>query len=202
LFINPVANSKGKKQLQKALKESGQWTQLLAALKPPVPSPVPFWKTCARWLGSFVAFLAALAGLYAAYPWLSVEKDEMLDPNNPYSEMFLVGNGGYVPTTEMQVQCSPDFVTDKDNYVLRSSLDIANFQIDYLGHGGTATLPCFELVRTFSFSRLKRAKLTIKITYAFIHLNISWLRKSQSFQFVATLGSDGHLHWMTAPSSN
>jgi hypothetical protein len=44
-----------------------------------------------------------------AAPSLGLQKDESLNPNNPYKTMFAVVNHGYVPATNIEVDCNFSF---------------------------------------------------------------------------------------------
>ena len=180
------------------LQESGLWKQLVAASQQPVPQQVPVWKLVTRWSAATIAFLAAVSGLYAAYPWLSVQKDELLDPSNQFSEMFVVKNDGYIPTTDMEVLCVPFFETSKHVAFDGIAQRWPTFNISYLGHDGFATLPCFQIPEVLSnFGTPKgTSRLIIEIRYAYYHLNTRRLRRSQSFEFVSTPNANGVQHWM------
>jgi hypothetical protein len=108
------------------------------------PSNWKIWKRIPAWVYFFVVTLSVLITLLEGYPWLSIEKDELLNPLDPYSQMFYVINGGYVPTTEMEVTCAPDFMTSRAIGVTGGGFRWAGTDIPYLGHGDKATLPCFR----------------------------------------------------------
>jgi hypothetical protein len=172
---------------------------------PPLPKISPktsLWRRILRWKWASIVVLATVVTLFQGYPWLSVQRGGMLNPRNPYSEMFEVSNGGYIPLTDVRVLCifnaqsSSIHISDS-----RFESDVAA----YLEHGRTATVPCFYV---FDISEIPgRAHFQMTITYAFYHLNLRMLRRSQVFQFESIPSEDGTQHWqfisyhVTPPSS-
>jgi hypothetical protein len=143
-----------------------------------------------RWKWPAIA-VGALTTIMTWYPWLSIQRSGMVDPRNPYSEMFEISNGGYIPLTNLDSHCIANF--DTPGVHLRNSGMWAIGFANYLGHGGTVTLPCFRL---FHISEMPSgAKLDIEVIYAFYHLNPQWLRRSQVFHFQSIRGDDGSQHW-------
>jgi hypothetical protein len=179
------------------LREAGlsQPSQLPARSKPE-KSPASFWKIWKKipaW--AYFAFAAFSVGitLLEGYPWLSVEESGFLDPSDPFSQMFKLANGGYVPVTDLFAGCSAD--TSVNGYVFKDTginLPLA----DYLGHEGSVTLPCFEMFRLHGAVVPSGSDLKITITYAFFHLNWKPIRRSQEFHFKSIVGSDHSQHWI------
>jgi hypothetical protein len=78
--------------------------QPLPAIAPPKASllrRILSWK----WAWALAVFAATVVSLLEGYPWLSIQEGPLLDPSNPYSEMFSVSNGGYVPITDLDASC-------------------------------------------------------------------------------------------------
>jgi|SRR5215472_452938 len=191
--VTPMANSRDRRRRRRMQREAG----LQVRPKPPSPPPtvvsVPFWTRIPRWLYAVGTVLAIVITLLEGYPWLSVEEGPILDARNPLTEMFRVVNGGYVAVTDLDANCNVTIETS--NHVL---LDHNNFSFsrfaDYLAHDGRTTIPCF---RSIGHKQLfDGSKLDVTITYALYHLNISVLRRSQTFHFKSVPDSSGILHWV------
>jgi hypothetical protein len=156
------------------------------------PKP-PFWQRSHKLLWTILGALAILGTLIEIYPWLSIEEDALLDPHNPFSELFVVTNEGYIPVTDLDALCTGNgSVSARGNTFANIRREDRRFA-DYLGKGGRVTAPCFRLMHGISPD--SGATLDIKITYAFYHLNLSLLRRSQTFYFKSIIGDDGAQHW-------
>lgn len=130
------------------------------------------------------------------YPWLSVEKDVVLDPRNPYTQMFVLINTGYIPIVNLDAHCtmSSKVVIGNTTFHLdRNTVHWLNF-VDYLGHEGRVTIPCFHDLSTNG--QISDATLTITINYGFLYANVRPLRRWQKFRFKAVPAPDGQLHWL------
>ena len=165
---------------------------------PPLPIEPPPTKSLLRrvfqWKYAVLIFLATIITLLEGYPWLSVERGEVLDPRNPYSEMFDARNGGYVPITNLDALCSMKFTDSRGNEFDSLNTTYPTFA-SYLGHDGRITIPCFRSLATEGVQIMNGAELTVTIYYAMYHFNLSFLRKSQKFRFKAIVGKDGSHHW-------
>lgn len=166
-------------------------------LKPPSPAPVlapiPFWKRIPKWLFALLGMLGVLIGIIQSYPWLSIEESGLLDPANPYSEMFKAKNTGYLPVTSLFVTCASDTTIGTNVFHnVSGTLPLA----DYLGHEGTVTVPCFRLFQTGGDTVSSGSILTITISYAIVYLNWQMLRRSQKFKFKSIVGADNSQHWI------
>lgn len=65
----------------------------------------------------------------------------------------------------------------------------------YLAHSGKATVPCFYQPAGMRGGLIyQTATLDIRIEYAFFHMNLRSLRRSQKFHFESISASDGSLH--------
>ncbi len=127
-----------------------------------------------------------------SYPWLSIQEGEFLDPHNPYTELFKVSNGGYIPLTNLSAACNESFesgpIVMKNNTVF-----FPNFA-SYLGHDSATTIPCFAIV--YAPKIPEGAKFEVRIEYAYYHINFKRFRRHQSFHFKSIKGKDGLLHWL------
>jgi hypothetical protein len=141
-----------------------------------------------------VVFATLVITLLEGWPWLSIEKDTQLDPLNPYSEMFVVVNTGYIPITSLDALCVSSFSGRREKFENMGSR-WPGFAT-YLGHEGRVTIPCFRHISIgSSFAVNPEATLDITIIYAFPYLNFTPLRRSQEFRFKAISSTDGTLHW-------
>jgi len=168
--------------------------------QPPPATPQPqirkrFWKRVPGWLWTAIVAFSVLVTVLAAYPWLSIHEGALTDPANPFSELFTVSNGGYIPLTDLDAYCT---FTLNRNF----SDNTALFQgfAAHLGHDGGVTLPCFRAVSLDNFPVRAGATLDVKIEYAFFHINLARLRRSQSFHFQNIIGKDGVPHWIVLAS--
>src|ERR1700730_9517027 len=101
-----MANSKGRRKLRRILQEQGLSVPQPAPVTPRTPEPsIPFWKRIPGWLYGAVVALSVLITTLEGYPWLSVQEGPLLDPQNPYSELFSVSNGGYAPVSNLGAYC-------------------------------------------------------------------------------------------------
>ncbi|HEV2221654.1 MAG TPA: hypothetical protein VGR84_01490 [Candidatus Acidoferrales bacterium] len=153
--------------------------------------PAHFWKKVPRWIWVATVGFSVLITMAEGYPWLSIQTSGLLDPYNPYSELFQVSNGGYVPLTNLDCDCGVNF--DSPHIHFQNDSFISDGFAKHLGHGGTATLPCFRVIRTSDVP--SGAKLDIVVSYSFFRVNLHWLRRSQTFHFQSIRGDDGSQHW-------
>lgn len=119
-----------------------------------------------------------------------------MDPTNPYSQMFRVTNGGYIPVTDLDAICNANGSLAGDKFE-DFKLHFGPFA-DYLGHGGSVTCPCFRMFNLGKedASAPEGNTLDITITYDFFHLNWKPIRRSQTFRFKSAVGRDNSQHWI------
>jgi hypothetical protein len=187
--------------LRRALRESG----LGAVLKTTPPAPplkrIPFWKKIPVTVYLLLGALALAITLLEGYPWLSVQRDDSLSSTNPYATAFSIANEGYIPVTELDADCAVDY-GDKDYTTgIRDSVFAYHNFSRWLAHGDRATLPCLKAAAQMaallpSAKTVDVAMLTVYVKFAFIHLNLKFLRRSQTFRFTAVRADDGTLHWI------
>ena len=155
---------------------------------------IPFWKRIPKWLYTIASVLAIMITVKEAYPSLSIQRGASLNPSNPYSEMFDVKNGGYIPVTDLTADCQMDFTDIYGNGMHNSPIQGPVFA-EYLGHDGQATIPCFRLLAIDALKASSTATLLVRINYAIYHLNVPVLRRYQDFRFRSVVAKDGSQHW-------
>jgi hypothetical protein len=146
---------------------------------------------------TFIAVLALVVTLLEGYPWLSIEENANLDERNPYSTMFLIANEGYVPATDVTVDCKvSSLATDVGSTAqnLRLTARVASF----MTHSQRRTLPCFQMIgldNSVSFAEV--GDLTMTVTYSLFPFSpvFSGLRRNQVFHFKSISSHDGRIHW-------
>jgi hypothetical protein len=215
-----MANSRGRRKLKRLLQEQGLSVPLKvpvidappAALPPPPPkhpsrwNRIP-WGKVPGWCWTLIVIFSVLITVLEAYPWLSIQRDDSLDPSNPYATTFIVTNDGYLPITDLDVICDPEVVYNQRGMgyfsVSENDMHFPPFS-SYLAHSEKTTLPCFDVLNmdTGMASGIRKANLTVTVTYAFIHPNIKPLRRSQRFSFHGVKGKDGSWHWIYGKSPN
>ena len=160
-------------------------------IKPPsLPPPPSMWRRLPAAIWWSVGAFAIFATLLQAYPWLAIEQGSLLNPSNPYSELFVVSNQGYIPLAHVDAACVVNY--DSPNSHFRNSgTRFPNFA-GYLSHGSSATVPCFMTLDTNQVPT--GARLDVMISYALYPLDFR--RHIQVFHFVNIIGIDGQPHWI------
>jgi hypothetical protein len=195
-------NSRERRTLKRMLKEAGVEHRSVSnpSREPVAPAiPVHHFVTLRKipgWLWVTIGAGAVLITFLQAYPWLSIEGSERLDERNELSQLFQVVNDGYIPITHLDADCESDFA-------LRGGFTAQNVRFaqrdftDYLGHNGSATVPCFRLLTLNGDWELSEGTtLRVTVSYSFYKLNFGhYLRHSQSFGFKAIRGPNGRSHW-------
>lgn len=182
----------GKHKRKKKLHKRTVKTALRKIQQPPVTPPQSVLRKVPKVVWWAIGALAVFVTLLQAYPWLSIQEGALLNPSNPYSELFAVSNTGYVPVTDLDAACVVNFHAPHNDFTNSG----ARFQgfAQYLGHGKTATIPCFMTVDARQVP--SGARFDLYISYAFYHLNFGSLRRHQAFQFQSIIGNDGASHWI------
>jgi hypothetical protein len=193
-----MTNSKDRRRLRRLLKSQG-----LSAPPPKSISTRPHqsawkrlpWKRLPRWAWGLIvaaSVLTGVLGVSAIYPWLSVQEGSLLEPKNPYTELFSVSNGGYWPVENLSADCIADALDTNQNRFEDNHVNYTNFARS-LFHGQNATLPCF---RVFGGPFVMvNANLKIIVSYSFWPLSWSSVRRHQDFCFQGAKDSTGLLHW-------
>jgi len=206
-----MASSKGRRKLRRHLQEAGLG-HLLEPTAPPTkqaqPSPrerrslEP--KLWARSLIGAVGFLAAVLAIVQGYPRVDLQKDETLNPSNPYRSMFVAVNEGFAPMGKVGVDCLVNFTTSTGGGMKNTmvSQDVPGS----FWHSDKFTAPCTDIVQLNSDlpyrsvakmdGAVTSADMTITINYDPLWMN--HLRRAQTFRLVTEKGSDGLLRWAFA----
>jgi hypothetical protein len=190
-----MGNSRGRRKFRRLAGErSSSKRQPPAATisQQSTPSNLPFWKRIPGWIYGAILISSVLITLLEGYPWLSIQEGSLLDPQNPYSELFSIANGGYAPVSDLSADCIIDLKAG--NIVIGNSGARFDHFAHYLVHGGNTTIPCFRTI-VIDGRPLSSADLTIRITYSFYPLTYRLLRRQQTFKFRAVKASDGSLRW-------
>lgn len=111
--------------------------------------------------------------------------------------MFLISNQGYIPLTNIDVSCIPAF--SSTNFAIRDMHFIYPNAAEYLGHATTMTIPCFNMFTIKNDEMNSGATLTLTVVYSLYHVNIKFLRRSQSFFFRSVKAKDESQHWEFLP---
>jgi hypothetical protein len=177
------------------LQEAGLYSPPAPPSQPPSPDSILFWKKIPGWVYLCVVALSVVITLVSGYPLFSCNGGERLDPSDPYSEMFTLTNEGYVPVTDPQVDClyMMKIVKFGQSTIISIPFRIQLESTGSIGHGGKITAPCFAKVN--GLDPVPGSKLDVTVSYAFWHLNLHWLRRSQTFHFLSVGGSNNSLHW-------
>ena len=195
-----MANSRGRRKLRRMLQEAGLTLPQPPPAKPPQQRFANIWvvlKKIPRWSYFFAGILAVLVGIVQGYPWLSIEEGYLLDPSNPYSELFVVKNTGYIPVTHLDALCNLNFTTNAGGEMRMAKPGFGFMFPDFadsLGHEDKRTPPCFRVVGT-SEGVKEGATLVITITYSLWKFNARVFRRSQTFRFRSVSATDGSQHW-------
>ena len=168
--------------------------QRIRAITPQPPNLLkpPLWKRIPGWVYAAIVVFSILITILEGYPWLSIHEGILLDPQNPYSELFSLSNAGYVPISDLSATCSVS--VEAGNVSLRNVGARFNHFAGYLTHGASATIPCFRTIAT-NGTPLSDADLNITIAYSYYPFTFKSLRRHQAFKFRAIKSLDGSLHW-------
>ena len=161
------------------------------------PQRSSFWKRIPKSIYAALGVAALAVTLLEGYPWLSIQEGPLINPGDPFTEMFKVTNGGYIPVTNLDAVCffgggeQPGRIHmgPRAVKILRPGF------ADYLAHDKTATVPCFGALVIDDANIGGGATMEVTISYAFWYLNWNLLRRSQTFRFSSVRGTDGSQHW-------
>jgi hypothetical protein len=181
-------------------------------MPPPLPLVVqevmhkPLWKRIPRWVYLLLVLLTLAVTSLQGYPWLSIQRDDSLSSTNPFRTTFSIANEGYIPITDIDVDCTMSF--SGENAAVRVFDNTLGFEgfARQLVHGDRITLPCFQAINEMSQTingvdfdnpkNFQHCGLTISISYALVYVNFKRLRRSQNFNFATELADDHSLHWV------
>lgn len=197
-----MANSRDRRKLRRQLQEAGLGHLLKPPASPSSPTseqaratrssvPLPSNEKLGkierhrRWIWGTIVFFATILGLVEAYPWLSVSRGPLLDPANPFSTMYDISNGGFLPVVALDAECKywfkltgPGAGGDFNNV----GSVYPNFA-DILYHSGVATLPCFRSIDLERVSLAPEAQMTAKISYFVWPFTCSSCKRQRTFRF-------------------
>jgi hypothetical protein len=198
-----MASSKGRRTIRRSLQEVGLGWLLKTTPESLGRKPIPFWKKISTTGYAVLGFLALLIALEQGYPWLSLQKDESLDPSKPYSTMFLVTNTGYFSATDVDVNCKLSFLTPGDNRFIDNTVEFPNSAFE-LAHGGYFTVPCMDSIsimeRTLILRRplgqrpFSEVSMTILVRYTMFHMP-KFKPLHRTFRLKALRTSSGDWRW-------
>jgi hypothetical protein len=197
-----MANSRGRRTLRRMLQEAGLHPPPATPAIIPRPKPISLRKRIPRWVYLVLGLFALVITLLEGYPWLSIQDNGSLNPRDPFTAMFSVSNGGYIPLTNLDADCVFGAVADPlplhDLRLEGNSMPVHNFA-SWLWHDDRATLPCFHILRERigpNLYNFKNPTLEITVLYSFVGLNLKPLRRSQTFLFRAAIASDNSWRWL------
>lgn len=191
-----MANSKDRRKLKRMLQEAGLGPLLATpAQRPQPPASKSILRKTPSYLYWFCAICAIAIGISQGYPWLHLEKDYSLNPSNPFAQRWLVVNGGYIPVTDLDAVCIANATQRATGSTYGDIRDTRKQFADYLGHDGRVTVPCLTIWTGTKPIFDEGATLDITISYAFYHLNLQMLRRSQAFHFRSKRAIDGSQGW-------
>lgn len=189
-----MANSKQRRTARRQLQSVGLgWLLTIPAQLP--KNPLAWWRKIPKWVRIVGVVLSVAVVIAEIYPWLSVRQGLTLDPNNAYSTLWDVVNGGYIPITNLTAVCAPDPFSISGAKFSQVTFSMGDFA-DVLSHDGFATIPCFHMILAKGIRVTPGERFTVIIQYAFLYLNIRPLRRSQTFRFQAVQAADGTYHWI------
>lgn len=158
------------------------------------------WKNIPRWLWTVFSISMAMVGLFALYPWLSINEDYSFDTMFPYNTSFSITDEGFWPLADLSVVCSAEFTmlpwtTDPSD---KSSMDLQTQNSEYkdfpkmLVFKHRITLPCNHNVIANGHRIAPGAKLRIKTTYRLAGTNLILYK---TFEFRTVEGWHGQQFW-------
>jgi hypothetical protein len=147
--------------------------------------------------------LATAITLLEGYPWISLQKDESLNPANPYRTMFVAVNEGYVPLSSIEVSCISTFKTTTGAF----DHNVATYPIGAtIWHEGRFTIPCTHVLKstndpdsgpwiTAGVDEVTEADMDVAISYSILGISMKPFRRSRSFHVKAEKSADSSWHW-------
>jgi hypothetical protein len=144
-----------------------------------------------KWTWLVLVVVATAITLLEGYPWLDIQKDEILSPSNPYRNLLIIVNQGYIPISSVEVVCIVNVWAGR-----RSGANNVGFLNTVLGtywHEGKFTVPCAHV--GINKAPVILAKMTITVSYAVFGLKFRFLRGQQTFHVEALRADDGSYRW-------
>lgn len=116
-------------------------------------------------------------------------------------QLYYCPNEGYIPLTDIAVDCVVDYSTSTGSIYENNAVGFPDVAA-YLGHGSRVTIPCFRVPGALYSPRSRvnpGARLSVIVYYGLCHLNIRFLRRNQTFRFRSLTAKDGTQHWEFMP---
>ena len=152
------------------------------------------WRRIPGWFYFLLVFSTLVVTILEGVPWLSIDEGNLLDSQNPFSALFSVTNGGYIPVTNLDANCILSFRNQRQNVSFtQGDFSFTHFA-DYIAHSGRATLPCWRSIDIKNIP-LEKAEMKVIVTYSLYPFTSKVLRRHQTFNFEAIKANDGSLHW-------
>jgi|SRR6185312_10480314 len=188
-----MANGKDRRKIRRLLQEVGLGWLLKIQEK---PVKLHFWQKIPRWIYASLVGFSLLIAVLQSYPWLTVHEGTALDPQNPYTILWDVENDGYIPITNLTADCIPGALRVPSAHAGMGGMTLSFGFADYLGHSGSATVPCFRIFDNHGANVTPGQTFTVRIEYAFLYLNLPKLRRSQTFVFESMRLRNGPYRWI------
>jgi len=170
----------------------------VAPVPPPSQVRESVVKRVPRSLWSLIVAFSVLIGVWGALPSISITEGDRLDATDPFSQIFIAKNEGYLPIFSPEIGC---VMYRKVGWATASDFLVVKFNPNapyppFIIHAGTFTASCYAGHLTpdnspnpIPFS-VPGSKLDITITYGFWPTSRPFWRRSQTFHF-ETRASDG-----------
>ena len=146
------------------------------------------WWRIGAWAVAVVGFVATALSLR---PILDVSTSFQPDQNRPYSEVFVVSNGGLLPLYNLEFTCSQDWFKDKEgNSGMENRYSKYVEAISRLGPGVKGSVQCRPLFDTPY--ELLEASISLVIKYQTL---LPFYTAVKPFRFIGIRTKDSQMRW-------
>jgi hypothetical protein len=191
-------NSRDKRKLRRMLQEAGlTQPQPTPATTPAAKKQDPLWKRVPHWIYFLLGVCAIAVTLLEGFASFSFQESALLDPSNPFSQMFTTSYEGYWPITDIDISCTPQYVTEHYNLHL-GNVQVYQHITSYMTHSDQLTIPCFMGDRDAKVRNDFVTRLDVAIAFSFFPAKWRVLRKSKTFHFLCTRDKSNQPHWIFA----
>ena len=143
-----------------------------------------------------------IAGCYSLLPKLTVMPSDRLDPDDPFSTIFLVSNDGVLPVHSVEFSCVGDYVKYPNDIELFRNTSIEYTPIrETIDAGDKVPVPCpaAGIIAASKDEPVRKAGITLKVMY-----RPDWWWSShekKEFHFIGLIDRNDTVHWVqdTAP---